>query len=550
MIRTSVRILVLSMAFLAAIVLAQSDVAGAQTEDDEAPVVESVTPADAASTPAQPTDVTAVVTDNESGVNRVNMIVYRSTDRHYWNGTTWTPQPTWNNATTTGNDTWQLPAVDLTQPGRHITFIEAWDNNNNRATWQTLTHGRTIFTVTSNDTTPHPNDVASNLALITANPTRNTLYDDNPFRDVPSAQIAVSDLTIDGDIYQETLLDTTNSGFFRIKCDVSHFAYDDPIALPGQPGNAHLHMFFGNTNANAYSTFDSLMNTGTSSCNGEDLNRTSYWTPALLDSDGNALIPFEIMVYYKNDNFLLDGGNELVSPFPDNFRMLVGDAGATEPQTTLTGYTGTTPVVSFFCGQAYTATNQGGPLIPECVGTPGTPWQSDVLEMRVAFPQCWDPEGGTYLEDGSNLSYSIFGFNGGMCPDSHPEDLSSIAYRIFFDPKAYGGTLSDLHLSSDVRPDGTILPGGTTLHGGWYGAWHRETIFTWVAGCNNTPVDCELGLLGRNPEISLVERKQGFYPEGYRAPAEQLAELCPSRVFDAADPLRSVANCLGQHHGD
>ena len=123
-------------------------------------------------------------------------------------------------------------------------------------------------------------------------------------------------------------------------------------------------------------------------------------------------------------------------------------------------------------------------------------------------------------------------------------------YRIFFDPKAYGGTLSDLHLSSDVRPDGTILPGGTTLHGGWFGAWHPIAMNMWVGNCNNTANDCELGLLSRDPAISLVERKQGFYPAGHRVPAEQLADLCPSRVFDTADPLRSVANCLTGHgHG-
>jgi len=169
---------------------------------------------------------------------------------------------------------------------------------------------------------------ADNLALIKNNITRNTQFDDNPYFGVRAADISVGDLTVDYDAYSEAWLDTSVSGYFRVKCEVSHFAYDDPIVFPNQPGRAHLHMFFGNTNANAYSTFDSLLNTGTGTCNGADLNRTAYWIPAVLDNQGNALIPYEIMVYYKNDNFLLDGANELVKPFPDNLRMIAGNGGA------------------------------------------------------------------------------------------------------------------------------------------------------------------------------------------------------------------------------
>ena len=386
---------------------------------------------------------------------------------------------------------------------------------------------------------------AANVALIQNNPTRNTEYDNNPFRNVPMDQIEVSDLTVDGDLYHPANLDTTNSGFFRVTCGVSHFAYDDPIVFPNQPGAAHLHMFFGNTETNAYSTFDSLLNTGTGTCNGEDLNRSAYWVPALLDSGGNALVQYQIMIYYKNDNFRLNGANELVEPFADNLRMIAGNGGATEPQTTLTGGPGTLPVVSFLCGPAY-RTKERSPLIPDCEGTGQGPHNGRALEMQIAFPQCFDPSSGTYLSDQSHTSYSEGGYYGARCPDSHPEDLSSIMYRIFFNPDDYGGSLTDLHLSSDVRAD-RILPGGTTSHGDWFGAWHPEALDMWVENCNNTQADCENGLLSRSPDLSLVRRKDSFYPDGYRAPARQLAALCPGSEFDASDPLRSVANC-GHHH--
>jgi hypothetical protein len=385
---------------------------------------------------------------------------------------------------------------------------------------------------------PHELDAAENLALILGNNTRNRQYDDNEFRGVPADQIEVSDLTVNRDIYNEGLLDTTNSGYFRVKCEVSHFAYDDPIVFPNQPGRAHLHMFFGNTEANAYSTYDSLLNSGTGTCNGEDLNRTSYWVPALLDAQGNALLPEQIMVYYKNDNFRLNGANELVDPFPENLRMIAGNGGATSPQTTPTGGVGSQPVISFSCGPMYRSNDRRQALIPDCSGA------GNSLEMQISFPQCFDEDSGTYLSDQSHMSYSEGGYYGARCPDSHSTDISSIMYRIFFRPGDYGGSFTDLHLSSDVKHD-RILPGGTTAHADWFGAWHPGAMDLWIGNCNNTRADCETGLLDRDPALSLVLRKRGFFPRGYVAPAEELIKLCPGKQFDPNDPLRSVANC---HH--
>jgi len=375
---------------------------------------------------------------------------------------------------------------------------------------------------------------AENLALIKANATRNTQYDDNPFFGVPAKDIKVGDLTVNYDAYSEAWLDTAVSGYFRVKCEVSHFAYDDPIVFPNQPGRAHLHMFFGNTDANAFSTFESLLNTGTGTCNGEDLNRTAYWIPAVLDNKGNALIPYEIMVYYKNDNFRANGANELVNPFPDNLQMIAGNGGAQSPQTEFSGSYNVQPMISFSCGPPYGSNDRRQALIPDCYG-------NDQIEMQIVFPQCVN-ESSEYMSDQSHVSYSEGGYYGIRCPDSHPTDISSIMYRIFFSPADYGGELTDLYLSSDIKMD-KILPGGTTAHADWFGAWHPEAMKLWVDNCNNKQEDCEIGLLNRSPEVSLVPRKRGFYQAGYKAPAEELVKLCPGKELDKANPLRSVAMC-------
>lgn len=399
--------------------------------------------------------------------------------------------------------------------------------------WQ---HVDNAFSTMGPDDTTGNNSEAENLALITNNSTRNTQFDDNPYRNVPASDISVSDLTINGDAYNEPLLDTANSGYFRVKCEVSHFAYDDPIVHPGEPGRAHLHMFFGNTQTNAFSTFDSLLNTGTGTCNGEDLNRTAYWVPALLDSQGNALIPDEIMVYYKNDNFRLEGANELVEPFPDNLRMIAGNPSSQTPQTAYTGAWQALPAISFICGPAYHSDSRRQPLIPDCSGS------GNQLEMQVAFPQCARDSNGTYRPDQSHMSYSENGYYGAACPASHPTDISSIMYRIFYRPDEYGGSLTNLHLSSDVKMD-QILPGGTTSHADWFGAWHPEAMDMWVDNCNNKQADCETGLLNRNPAVSMVPRKTDFHEFGYKAPATELVKLCPGKEYDPNDPLRSVAMC-------
>ena len=76
------------------------------------------------------------------------------------------------------------------------------------------------------------------------------------------------------------------AGNFRVSCQYSHFSYDDPILKPGQQGAAHLHMFFGKTNADYNTNKDNIASSGGGTCNGFALNRSAYWTPALLNKSG------------------------------------------------------------------------------------------------------------------------------------------------------------------------------------------------------------------------------------------------------------------------
>ncbi len=92
-------------------------------------------------------------------------------------------------------------------------------------------------------------------------------------------------------------------GNFRVGCQWSHFNFEDAIVYPGERNApAHLHMYFGNTDAN-HNTIDatSLTAQGGGTCDGFALNRSAYWVPAMMKGMNmrTAVLPKEFIAYYK-----------------------------------------------------------------------------------------------------------------------------------------------------------------------------------------------------------------------------------------------------------
>ena len=147
----------------------------------------------------------------------------------------------------------------------------------------------------------------ANLAKLLAATSRNRSADNPANVSKPSAGLE-NDSSLLSSSYVSSYTGSTDPsvtpgegfGEFRAECDFSHYAYDDPIVYPNQPGKAHLHMIFGNTHTNAYSNYNSLLNSGNSTCNGHELNRTAYWVPAVIDQDGNPRRPIKVLIYYKS----------------------------------------------------------------------------------------------------------------------------------------------------------------------------------------------------------------------------------------------------------
>lgn len=401
-----------------------------------------------------------------------------------------------------------------------------------------------------------------NLALIKGVTTyRNTNQDNSPYKSIASANLPIDSLLGPRSEYlgnpagnPEQDFPTPEGGQNRTGCEFSHFAYDDPLVYPGIPGKSHLHMFFGNTDINAYSTYDTVINSGSSTCNGMELNRTGYWVPAMFDGQGNVRIPERIVVYYKGEG--LARGN--AKPYPENAAMianLTGDVNAISP-----GQGGAAGKYSFQCSNQYSAPQ--GPdsnTIPPCDGSMyvkayGDTAQRVVLEMNVKFPMCWT---GSNPEDYKN-SWRIptegswyFSLCNGSHPSTHPNLEYFVNYHVM-----HGENTADWYLSSDVGRDTLVKdkPSGSTVHGDWWGGWNKEINQRWIDNCVNfrdpggAPSGCGFGYLtnggpdGNNPYPGPALKYRKQYTGTEKVPAQQVyQDLC--RGGRAYSGPQSAAYC-------
>ena len=107
---------------------------------------------------------------------------------------------------------------------------------------------------------------------------------------------------------------------FIENCRFSHRAPDDPIVFPGRAGASHDHTFVGNRSTNASSSFGSLRSSDTTCMRPADT--AAYWVPTLYQG-ANAVLPDGATIYYRR------GTLSEVRTFPNNLRMIAGDATAT-----------------------------------------------------------------------------------------------------------------------------------------------------------------------------------------------------------------------------
>lgn len=268
---------------------------------------------------------------------------------------------------------------------------------------------------------------------------------------------------------------------FRLDCEFSHMNYDDVIVKPGQPGEAHLHQYYGNTDVDAFSTNNSIINSGNSTCAGGIANRSAYWVPAMIDSRTNKPIkPGRGTMYYKT-GFWGTFPQNSVAP-PNGLRIIAGDATESGPEANK--YASKT---EFFCTAPNDLAgpfNSGQALPTDCSA-------GDILRMRVAFPNCWDGRNLDSADHKSHMAYSR-DFGGSLnnrtgCPASHPVQIPTMTINADW-PVRNPADVRHWRLSSDMYD--RSIPAGYSAHGDWIVGWDEQIFNRMLDGCHTPATDC------------------------------------------------------------
>jgi hypothetical protein len=256
-----------------------------------------------------------------------------------------------------------------------------------------------------------------------------------------------------------------NVAQFVVECELSHFAYDDPIVHPGMAGMSHQHQFFGNADVTADPDYQRVRGADTSCERSSDT--ASYWAPALLDERGEVIEPAKLTAYYRPGPGV---DPATVEPYPAGLMMVAGDAFATEQQPL--------DVVAWGCGTG----SRREPTPPDCrvrldggEGAGVEPATTESLRMWVTFPDCWDGRTLSTEAVSSHVSDSV----DGDCPDSHPVPIPQLQMAIDFPA---------------VDPGGLSLASGgiETGHADFWNVWDQATLEQEVRLCLNRDLVCGL----------------------------------------------------------
>ena len=290
-------------------------------------------------------------------------------------------------------------------------------------------------------------------------------------------------------------------GAFRFICGPGQIAYDDPIVYPGQPGKSHLHQFFGNLGANAHSTFISLRTSGESTCTNE-LNRSAYWMPAMLDGKGNVVRPNYVGIYYKrrpkSDPFCTTAAEECVG-IPRGLRFIFGfdvnKPDDPQPQNA--------SLFNFKCVEGWSPVTSAQGNLDGLNCQPGQ-W----LSATISTPTCWD---GVHLDSADHRSHLAFmkrdastGWES-KCPSTHPKIIPQFTMSVSYSV-VQGDNFALWYLASDHMVPG-IARGGT-FHSDYFEGWEEEIRLRWEAGCLDQLLNCSDGDLGDGQ----IMKRNSHYP--------------------------------------
>ena len=289
-------------------------------------------------------------------------------------------------------------------------------------------------------------------------------------------------------------------GAFRFICGAGQLRYDDPIVYPGQPGKSHLHQFYGNTEANAGSTFESLRASGDSTCinigNGTAANRSAYWIPAMLDGMGHVVQPDYVQVYYKREPS--GTGTPCDPQNPRNHGICVGIPNGLKFIFGFDMLSGKAPSHA----GSYKCTGAGAKTVTvrNLEQVKGSCRVGSHLVATIQTPKCWNGKDLDSADHRSHLSDVHRDRNTGIvkCPKTHPYYMPQFTLSVFY-RVGEGDDIGLWSLSSDhMYPN---LPKGATLHADYFEAWDNSVKDMWIDNCIGRKLNCSGGDLGNGQQL-------------------------------------------------
>ena len=251
-------------------------------------------------------------------------------------------------------------------------------------------------------------------------------------------------------------------------CGPSHEGHNDPIVYPDLEGVSHLHEFVGNTITDAHTDTTAELLAGGTTCVVKG-DKTAFWMPALYE-DGNLVRPSgpkAVLFYYRQKA----ASGHLVQPFPENLKIVIGNAKATQPSEL-------GQMITFKCGPGSNTETRFPPA--QC--------GSGVMVVVSILPNCWD---GVNPDPGNNIDQLRYPVSG-HCPVGFPVVLPRVQifarFNVGTDPidVTFAGTAPDGTFTSDMPY--------YTAHMDYFPAFDPATMQGLLDKCINAGVDC-----GKNP---------------------------------------------------
>lgn len=246
---------------------------------------------------------------------------------------------------------------------------------------------------------------------------------------------------------------TGGPGIFTDTCAHTTTAANDPILMPGMPGKAMQHDFFGNT-ATTASTVTSQLVGGSTSCS-TTADGSAYWTPVLFQN-GTALTPKSALIYWRAPK----GAQRNVQTVPAGLTMIAGNESALAPQGTQT--------IGWTCS---------GMTQVRLAESPQNCPTGSFLRLVITFPNCWDG----HTLDGAKQTNVVM-MSGGSCPSSHPVQIPQIVFHVNYPTSSAAG----LTLSIAPTQQGPV----TTEHVDFMNGWNEPVLTTDVNACIVTGTRC------------------------------------------------------------